>query len=194
MTDTPALTTTTTALLVMDYQNGIVPMIDDAEALIARVAEVIARVRAAGGQVAYVRVGFTDADIAAMPETAGMGAAVAGRGDALAADGPATQVHDAIAPLEGDIVVRKTRVGPFLTTDLDAQLRGRGVDTLVLTGVSTSGVVLSTVPDAYDRDYRVVVLSDLVADPDAEVHRHLIEHVFPKRARVITSQEFEAEL
>ena len=194
MTDTPARTTTTTALLVMDYQNGIVPMIDDAEALIARVAEVIARVRAAGGQVAYVRVGFTDADIAAMPETAGMGAAVAGRGDGLAADGLATQVHDAIAPLDGDIVVRKTRVGPFLTTDLDAQLRGRGVDTLVLTGISTSGVVLSTVPDAYDRDYRVVVLSDLVADPDAELHGHLIEHVFPKRARVITSQEFEAEL
>ena len=184
------LTPTSTALLVMDYQNGIIPMLADPDALLAREAEVIARVRSAGAHVAYVRVGFTADEIAAMPAASGIGAAIAGRGDALAADGPATQVHDALAPHDGDIVVRKTRVGPFLTTDLDAQLRSRGIDTLVLTGISTSGVVLSTVPDAYDRDFRLIVLSDLVADPDAEIHRVLIEHVFPKRAQVIRSEEF----
>jgi nicotinamidase-related amidase len=183
-----------TALLVMDYQNSIVSMIDDAEALIARVAEVIERVRAAGGHVAYVRVGFTDEDIAAMPDSSGMRAAIGARSAELTAEAPATQIHDALAPRDGDIVVRKTRVGPFVTTDLDAQLRARGVHTLALTGISTSGVVLSTVPDAYDRDYRLIVLSDLVADFDPEVHRVLLEHVFPKRAQVITSQEFEAQL
>ena len=67
-------------------------------------------------------------------------------------------------------------------------MRARGVDTVVLTGISTSGVVHSTVPDAYDRDYRVIVLSDLVADRDAAIHRALLELVFPKRASVITSE------
>jgi nicotinamidase-related amidase len=90
-----------TALLVMDYQPGIIGRLDNGEALVARAREAIAA-----------------------------------------------------APAAGDIVVRKTRVGPFLTTDLDQQLRARRVDTLLLAGISTSGVVLSTVRDAHDRDYR----------------------------------------
>jgi nicotinamidase-related amidase len=194
MTDAPALIPASTALLVMDYQNGIVPLIDDAEPLIARVAEVIARLRAAGGQIAYVRVGFTAEDIAAMPQTAGMRAALAGRGEALAADAPATQIHDTIAPQDGDIVVRKTRVGPFLTTDLDEQLRARGVDTLLLAGISTSGVVLSTVRDAHDRDYRLIVISDLCADPEPGVHDFLVERIFPRQAEVIDRAELHERL
>ena len=59
-------------------------------------------------------------------------------------DDPATAIHDSLAPQPGDIVVRKTRVGAMSTTDLDRQLRDRGIDTLVLAGISTSGVVLST--------------------------------------------------
>ncbi|MFE7216591.1 cysteine hydrolase family protein [Streptomyces sp. NPDC001698] len=64
------------------------------------------------------------------------------------------------------MVVRKIRFGSVSTTDLHQQLSDRGIDTLVLTGISTSGVVLSTLIDAADRDYRVYVLSDGVADPD----------------------------
>ena len=88
-----------------------------------------------------------------------------------------------------DIVVRKTRVGAFSTTDLDEQRRERGIDTLILAGLSTSGVVLSTVRDAHDRDYRVFVLADLTADPDQEVHEFLIGRVFPSQAQVITSAD-----
>jgi nicotinamidase-related amidase len=91
-----------------------------------------------------------------------------------------------VAPQDGDIIVRKVRVGAFSTTDLDAQLRERGVDTLILAGISTSGVVLSTVRDASDRDYRVIVLSDSTADPDAEVHAFLTERIFPRQADVVT--------
>jgi nicotinamidase-related amidase len=100
-------------------------------------------------------------------------------------DHPATQIHESITPEEGDIVVRKVRVGAFSTTDLHEQLQGRGIDTLVLAGISTSGCVHSTVLDAYDRDYRVIVLSDACADRDAEVHRFLLDHVFTKRGEVI---------
>ena len=62
----------------------------------------------------------------------------------MGADSPATQIDERVAPAAGDIVVRKVRVGAFGTTDLDQQLRARGVDTLVLAGISTSGVTIST--------------------------------------------------
>jgi nicotinamidase-related amidase len=85
--------------------------------------------------------------------------------------------------------VRKTRVGPFSTTDLHDQLQARGIDTLMLTGISTSGVVLSAVRDAHDRDYRLIVLSDLCADPERDVHTFLTERTSPRQADVMTSAE-----
>ena len=90
-------------------------------------------------------------------------------------------------PQPGDIVVRKTRVGAMSTTDLHRQLRDCGIDTLVLTGLSTSGVVLSTVIEAADRDYRLYVLSDGTEDPDADTRDVLLKRVFPRRAQVIES-------
>jgi nicotinamidase-related amidase len=83
-------------------------------------------------------------------------------------------------------------VGPFSTTNLDAILRAKSIETLVLMGIRTSGVVLSTVRWAADIDYRLIVLSDCCADPDEEVHRVLIEKVllFLGQATIVTSQEF----
>ena len=80
------------------------------------------------------------------------------------------------------------------TTDLDRQLRDRGIDTLVLTGLSTSGVVLSTVIEAADRDYRLYVLSDGTEDPDADTRDVLLKRVFPRRAQVIESAALRALL
>jgi nicotinamidase-related amidase len=183
-----------TALLVMDYQPGIVGSLPEPEALLSRGAEAISLIRRHGGQVGYVRVAFEDADYEAIPATSGMGAAVAAAGKALRADSPTTAVHDQVAPESGDIVVRKTRVGAFSTTDLDEQLRDRDVTTLILAGVSTSGVVLSTVRDAYDRDYRLFVLADASADRDPDVHAFLTERIFPRQAEVITVAELEGLL
>ncbi len=94
-------------------------------------------------------------------------------------------IHDSLAPQPGDIVVRKTRVGAMSTTDLDRQLRDRGIDTLVLAGISTSGVVLSTVIEAADRDYQLYVLSDGTEDRDEQTRDVLLGKVFPRRAQVI---------
>ena len=118
-----------------------------------------------------------------------MAATLARVGRTFDADAPATAVHERVAPEAGDIVVRKTRVGAFSTTDLDEQLRGRAITTLILAGISTSGVVLSTVPDAVDRDYRVFVLADASADPQPEVHEFLTERIFPRQAHVITTAQ-----
>jgi nicotinamidase-related amidase len=195
MTDAPpAIDPRQTALLVMDYQAGILSRLSESEALLARAAEAIAAVRRHGGQVGYVRVAFEDADYDALPPASAMAAAVTAAGRGLHAGSPATAIDERIAPEPGDIVVRKTRVGAFSTTDLDRQLRDRGVTTLVLAGLSTSGVLLSTVRDAADRDYRVLVLADVSADPDPEVHAFLTTRIFPRQARVITLAELDGVL
>jgi len=173
----------------MDYQNGVVDMLDEPDDLLSRAADAIATVRGAGGVVGYVRVAFEDADLESFPPTSGMGKRVGASGRALHNDSPSTAVHERVAPEPGDIIVRKVRVGAFSTTNLDAQLRERGVDTLILAGISTSGVTLSTVRDASDRDYRVLVLSDATADPDPELHAFLIERIFPRQAEVIAVAE-----
>jgi nicotinamidase-related amidase len=123
-----------------------------------------------------------------------MGARVAQSDGAFHADSPTTAIHARIAPEGEDIAVRKTRVGAFLTTDLDQQLRGHGVDTLILAGISTSGVLLSTVREAADRDYRILVLSDASADPEPDVHEFLTARIFPKQAEVIVLAELEGRL
>lgn len=192
---TPPIDPRRTALLVMDYQNGVViDMLGEPDELLSRAEEAIASARRAGAHVGYVRVAFEDADLEAIPPTSRMGQRVLASGRALHHDSPTTAVHDRVAPEPGDIIVRKVRVGAFSTTDLDAQLRERGVDTLILAGISTSGVVLSTVRDASDRDYRVLVLADATADPDAEVHAFLTERIFPRQADVITVAELEGLL
>ena len=178
----------------MDYQNGVVDMFGDPDDLLSRAASAIATVRRAGGHVGYVRVAFEDADFQAIPPTSRMGARVGTSATAFHNDSPATAVHDRVAPEPGDIIVRKVRVGAFSTTDLDAQLRKRGVDTLILAGISTSGVVLSTVRDASDRDYRVLVLADATADREPDVHAFLTERIFPRQADVITVADLEGLL
>jgi nicotinamidase-related amidase len=192
MTDTQTIDPARTALLVMDYQNGIVTMAAGAgsEEALARTIEAATLVRKAG-----VRVAFTDAEMDSIPASSQFAAMVTPeRREFLYADSPATAIDERITPEEGDIVVRKTRVGAFSTTDLHEQLQAANVDTLVIAGLSTSGVVLSTVRDGADRDYRLIVLADACADPGPGVHEFLTEKVFPRQARVIRTGELAALL
>ncbi|HYH11043.1 MAG TPA: cysteine hydrolase [Thermomicrobiales bacterium] len=177
------------ALLVLDYQPAWIKTLTDSDALLSRAADAIAMSREVGMEVAYARVAFTPADYAAVPEHNIIFSQLASRPGALDDDSPETAVDDRVAPEPGDKVVRKTRVGAFARTDLDEWLRDLEIDTLILAGISTSGVVLSTVYDGADRDYRLVVLSDACADQDPEIQDLLIHKVFPQRAEVITVGE-----
>jgi nicotinamidase-related amidase len=190
--NTPTIDPRRSALLVMDYQTGIVGRTDDADELLARMRATIDLARARGLTIGYVRVALTDEERETVPERNKSFSALGNRASAMHADAPETAVHGSVAPDDDDIVVRKQRVGPFSTTDLAEQLADRGIDTLVLAGISTSGVVLSTVRHAADADYRIYVLSDVTADPDPEVHQLLISKVFPRQAWVITSDELAA--
>jgi nicotinamidase-related amidase len=194
MTDQmPPLERPHTALLVMDYQVGILARVPEADELLERAREAIDLVRDWGGQVGYVRVAFEDEDFD-FPESSRMGMSVRDSGRTFHADSPTTAIDERVAPAAGDVVVRKTRVGAFSTTDLHDQLQDLGVDTIVVAGISTSGVVLSTVIEAHDLDYRVVVLADGCADTDPEVHAFLLDKVLPRRAAVITLAELPALL
>lgn len=183
-----------TALLVMDFQEGIVANFagGDAAGLLARTQAALAAARGAGVPVIYVVIGFR----AGHPEICPRNAAFSGlkASGNFAAGDPKAEIHPALAPVGGDVIVTKRRVSAFSGSDLALVLRSRGIETLVLAGIATSGVVLSTLRQAADDDYGLVVLSDCCADRDPEVHRCLLEKVFPRQARVMTGEEFRLAL
>jgi nicotinamidase-related amidase len=111
---------------------------------------------------------------------------------ALHTDAPSTQIHAALAPHDGDMVHRKTRFGAFMRAPSRAlldDLVARGIDTVVVGGVITSGAVLSAVRQLGDLDFRLLVLEDCCADHDVELHRVLCDKVFPSQAVVVRSAE-----
>jgi nicotinamidase-related amidase len=181
-------------LLVMDFQHGIVERLG-APSVVDAADRAVKAARAAQVPVFFVRVAFRAGlpEIAASNPTFGAMKA-SGGGDFYTESHPATQVHASLAPLEDEPVVVKRRVSAFAGSDLDVLLRGAGADTLVMAGISTSGVVLSTLRQAADLDYRITVLSDACADADPEVHRVLMQKVFPKQALVTATDEWIASL
>ena len=181
-----------TGLLLMDFQNGIVALFgDQGTVLVERAVRARIAAHKAGMAVMHVRVGLTEAESAEVPpQNRIFAAAAASR--RLNADDSSTQIVASLAPAGDEEVFRKRRVGAFSTTELGSRLRSRGIDTLVLAGLSTSGVVLSTLRDGADRDFRILVLSDCCADPDPEVHHLLMAKVFPRQAEVILLDDFIA--
>src|SRR5262249_50721596 len=141
----------------------------------------------------HVRVAFNDADYAAIPAS-NKGFSMLAKNRIITEGEPAAEVHAALKPATDEEVFTKKRVGAFSTTRLADRLKARGIDTLVLTGIATSGVVLSTLRDAADHDYRLVVIGDCCADMDAETHRVLTEKVFPRQADVINLDQFVQSL
>lgn len=181
------------ALLIMDMQAGIVERVPEGkDALVASVARARSAARSAGLPVLYVRVAFREGMPEVSPRNKSFSALASGGG--FGEDAPSTQIHPDLTPGPGEVVVVKRRVSAFSGSDLDVVLRAQGIDTLVLTGIATSGVVLSTVRQAADLDFGLVVLADAVADMDAEVHRVLMEKVFPRQAEVMTVAEWVSSL
>jgi nicotinamidase-related amidase len=181
------------AVLVMDFQAGILGMLGDAAApVVERATAVVSAARAAGIPVMYVVVGFRPGYPEVNPRNPSFGPVVqSGR---FVTETPGSDVHPALKPEATDVVIVKHRVGAFAATDLDLILRSKSIDTLILLGISTSGVILSTVRHASDADYRLLVVSDGCADRDAEVHGVLMGKVLARQATVLTSAEVIEQL
>jgi nicotinamidase-related amidase len=179
-----------TAVLSMDYQTAIVSIYAKDPDMLARAAGVLRRARSSGMQVIHVRVGFRPN----LPE-------ISARNSLFSAvknsekhrqifEGPAGDIHPALAPEGNDIVVVKHRVSAFTGTDLDMILRANDIGTLILYGIATSGVVLATLLDAVDADYRTFVIGDCCEDREPEVHTCLVDKVFPHYSTLMTAADF----
>lgn len=173
-----------TALLVMDVQPGIVSRLQNPESYLKRMEEVVQAARRHQIPVIFVVVGFREG----FPEVSPRNKAFQN----LTAGLPPHMVNPlpAIEREKSDILVVKRRVSAFTGSDLEVVLRGQGIQQLVLAGISTSGVVLSTTREAADKDFQLTILSDLCADFDEEVHQVLLTKVFPRQAEVVISQEW----
>lgn len=177
------------ALLVMDVQTEIVGRYgEEAQTLLLRINEATTAARSHGIPVIYVRIAFRDG----APEVSARNSsfAEAAKTGTRSELSPGTQIHPDIAPRENDIVVTKRRVSAFAGSDLDVVLRSLGVTSLVLMGIATRGVVLSTVRQAADLDFKLTVLRDGCVDLDPEVHQMLLDKIFPRQASVITTAEW----
>lgn len=177
------------ALLVMDVQQAIVGRATGDAGYLPRLRGAIDAARASGViPVIYVVVGFRTGHPEVTTRNKAFSAVT--RTGGFTDGDPGAEIHPEIAPRPGDIVVTKKRVSAFAGSDLELVLRAGDIDHLVLTGIATGGVVLSTLRQAADLDFGLTVLTDGCLDTDPDVHRVLTEKVFPRQADVLTVEEW----
>ncbi len=181
------------ALLVMDMQVGIVTRYTQTGDLLTLINTAIAAARAASIPVIYVAIAFRPGFPEVSPRNKSF-SATKQQQSSLSALMTAMEIHPAIAPQPTDIVVTKRRVSAFSGSDLEVVLRAQDITHLVLCGIATSGVVLSTLREAADKDYQLTVLADCCVDLDEEVQRVLLSKVFPRQAEVIQASEWRVKL
>jgi nicotinamidase-related amidase len=171
----------TTALVLIDLQNSILGMNTAPYAsadVVHRGAVLAQKCRERGVSVVLVTVGFRadGKDRLAVPtDTTWRPSAAVANPTALA---------DELKTVDSDILVQKHQWGAFYGTDLDLQLRRRGVDTIILGGIATNFGVESTARDAWERAYKVVFVEDVMTSVTAEAHQFSVSTVFPRLGRV----------
>lgn len=188
-----------TIYLVLDMQNDLVhvdgpngksPLGEQVRArqVVDRTAQALAKARAAGAAVGFVRVGFSPEYQECPRDSPVFGGAP--KAGLFKLGGWGTEIHPALDQRPGDVQVVKHRVSPFYSTTLEAQLRAGGYTRIVCSGVSTQAVVQATVRDAHDRDYAVVVLEDACCAHSEEEHRNSIGSI-ARFCRMSTVAEFD---
>jgi len=190
MTTPLELAAAKTALVVIDLQAGILarPVAPHVSAdVLERSAKMCEHFRAVGAQVVLVRVSFA-----------------ADGSDALSqpCDEPMARARpegwDVLSPALGsgprDIHITKRQWGAFYGTELDLQLRRRGITTLVMCGISTNIGVESTARDAWERGYAIVFAEDAMASFDAAAHAFAVKNIFVRLGRVRSTSDVMAGL
>lgn len=182
------LSPSTTALILIDLQQGIIPHAGGPRSgeEVVRTAKTLAdRFRAAGAPVILVHVGFTpDAMPSQNVDRPG-----------LPPQGSPPGFTDFVPDLRqpDDIVVLKHHWGAFTGTDLDLQLRRRGIRTVVIAGISTNLGVESTARSAWELSYDIVIAEDACTSRSTELHEFAITNIFPMIARVVASGDIVLE-
>jgi len=176
------------ALLVMDVQGATIKRLKDPQIYLDTIAKVIQKARDNHVAVFYIVVGFRKGYPEVSPRNKSF---VTLKSSPMNLDSEeALKIPDSIEPQPGDVIITKKRVSAFTGSDLEVVLRSFGITHLTLCGIATSGVVLSTLREAADKDYSMTVLADCCADMDDEVHRVLTVKIFPRQADVIHSENW----
>jgi len=180
-----------TALVLIDLQNGIVSMQVEPQPgseVVERSRRLAQAFRAAGAPVVLVTVGNAADGRDALAPTLDSATPPMNR--------PAdwSEVVAALEAQPSDLRIMKRQWGAFYGTELDLQLRRRGIRTIVLAGIATHVGVESTARDAFERAYDQVFVTDAMASPSAEAHANTLKYVFPRIGRMRTTQEVIAAL
>jgi nicotinamidase-related amidase len=175
-----------TALVAIDLQGGNVAAPTQPYSgpeVVSRTVELADAFRALGLPVVLVRVTFAADGADGLP----------GRTEQQRPGGAFPEgwdvIVDELAGNPGDIHVTKRNWGAFHGTDLDEQLRRRGITQIVLTGIATSIGVESTARAAHEHGYHVTLATDAMSDRDPEAHAHSVQRIFPRMGETGTSAE-----
>ena len=178
-----------TALVLIDLQNAIVginPVPHTAAQVVENSKKLADAFRVHGAPVVYVRVDLNDFMKLPVDQPHNRG------------DEPLPAAASEITPSagfqHGDILITKRHWGAFAGTDLEQQLKFRGIDTVVLTGISTNAGVESTARQGTGLGFAFVLVEDACSSQNAEHHRFAFENIFPRLTRVRTTDEVLASL
>ncbi|MCL4494255.1 MAG: hydrolase [Firmicutes bacterium] len=175
-----------TALVVIDLQKGIAQMPAEphtGQSVVSRAGQLADRFRSVGAFVVLVHVGPSeDGGDALHPitDTETTWPTLPPGWDEIVAE---------LGPQKGDHVIRKRQWGAFYGTDLDLQLRRRGIDTIVLCGISTNIGVESTARAAYEHGYQQIFVEDACSARSSDEHHFTFQHIFPRIGRIRSTRE-----
>lgn len=180
--------TSNTAFLCLDFQQGVLSMHPTAANAVEAAAQALAVARERGMLVIHVGLGFAPGH----PEIGEHLPFARLKQAGLFVQGSDSARFDPRLYRDGDLCLYKQRIGAFSRNQLEMVLRNQGITELILTGVATSGIVLSTQRQAFDSDFGCTVLTDACYDPDPEVHRVLCDKLFARSGRIQTVADFRA--
>jgi nicotinamidase-related amidase len=177
----------TTALVLIDLQKGITGRAlapYSAEQVIANGKKLVERFRSAGAPVVLVNVGFAKDYKDALRQEVDQPMSIPPGGFP---EGFSELVDGLATP--GDILITKRQWGAFHGTELDLQLRRRGINTIVLGGIATNMGVESTARQAWERGYSVILAEDATSGMSSEMHAFAVSTIFPRISRVVKSAD-----
>lgn len=186
------LDSATTALVVIDLQKGIVSRDTkphSAAEVVGRASALAARFRVSGGTVVLVHVAFSADDRDRLKPPADGAPPVT-----LPIPAEFSELVPELAQQPGDIDIIKKQWGAFYGTELELQLRRRGIRTIVICGIATNFGVESTARDAWERSYELVFVEDAMAGMSDDAHRFAITTIFPRLGRVRSTADVIAAL
>jgi len=177
----PSIVPAQTALLIMHYQTDIMALFPDvAPVLLANTRKLCDAARARGVSVYFAKIHFSPG----YPEVSPLNKN--GQGIRQLGQFVDDRISPELEPQASEPVIVAHRASVFFGTDLQVRLSAQGIDTLIMAGIASTGVVLSSLAYASDADFRLFTVKDCCYDPDRIVHDHLFSTAFESRSTVLS--------